>query len=173
MKSKQRILAESLLENDLKWLVNEAVYLDMHKTKLGEDKDHIVLGFMVNDSKPAEDLAKFIEHGTSAFEDIEVSAAGDSAGRYFVYVEIARNSDAFETVNSILKDAGRLTGIEQWKFLISQDSEMDFNEENFAAHIVTDPVEYQRLHPATPSNGDDQQKTQESIKQRLGFLLNY
>jgi len=175
MSNKQR-LKESLLEDDLKWLVGETVYIDMHKTKLGKDKDHIVLAIPVNDQKPAHDLASFIENGVNKFEDVEVSPATDAKGRYLVYVEIERGPDAYTTINGILHDTNKLSGIEQWKFVTMKSAEMDFNEENFIAHVISNPNEYDRLHPEEEHEQEDNTdtgNTTESIKKRLGFLLNY
>ena len=58
-------LNESLLENDLKWLVGDEVLIDMHKTKMGKNKDYIMLSIAVNDRTPANDLAQFIENSVA------------------------------------------------------------------------------------------------------------
>lgn len=164
------LLKESLLEDDLKWLVGEIVYIDMHKTKLGKDKDHIVVAIPVNDQKPAHDLATFIENGVHKFEDVEVSPATDTKGRYLVYVEVERGPDSYSIINGILNDTSKLSGIKAWKFVTMKSAEMDLNEENFIAHVITNPVEYERLHPEPEEN---KEAATESIKKRLGFLLNY
>ena len=67
MKPTNKQLNEHLSENDLKWLVDDGVLIDMHKTKLGEDKDYIVLSIAVNDRTPAHDLARFIENSVYKF----------------------------------------------------------------------------------------------------------
>ena len=181
--NKHKTLKESLLENDLKWLVGEVLYLDMHKTKLGDEKDHIVLAIPVNDQKPAQDLAAFIENGVHKFEDVEVSPATDTKGRYLVYVEVERGPEAYKAIRGILNDTSRLSGVDEWKFVTMKSAEMDFNEENFIGHIITDPAEYERVH-ASEEEQDDSEATAEpageeeavateSIKKRLGFLLNY
>jgi hypothetical protein len=76
-------LNEHLSEDDLKWMVDDTVLIDMHKTKLGKDKDYIVLSLAVNDRTPAHDLARFIENSVYDYEDVEVSPATDSKGRYW------------------------------------------------------------------------------------------
>ncbi len=173
MKRNKQMLKESLLENDLKWLVGEVLYLDMHKTKLGDEKDHIVLAIPVNDQKLAQDLAAFIENGVHKFEDVEVSPATDTKGRYLVYVEIERGPDAYKTIRGILDDTSRLSGVDEWKFVTMKSAEVDFNEENFIGHIITDPAEYERIHGSGDDSEEDDNVASESIKKRLGFLLNY
>ena len=171
-------LSESLLENDLKWLVDDGVLVDMHKTKLGANKDYIVLAIIVNDRTPAHDLASFIENSIYDFEDVEVSSATDTKGRYLIYVELNRDPGAFKTINGILNDAKKLTGIEDWKFKgMGMNSLVPFDEETFNAHIITDPAEYDQLHPEVeeePAPEEiEQEAVRESIKNRLKFLMSY
>lgn len=166
------------MENDLKWLVDDGVLVDMHKTKLGANKDYIVLAIIVNDRTPAHDLASFIENSIYDFEDVEVSSATDTKGRYLIYVELNRDPGAFKTINGILNDAKKLTGIEDWKFKgMGMNSLVPFDEETFNAHIITDPVEYDQLHPETeeePAPEEiEQEAVRESIKNRLKFLMSY
>jgi hypothetical protein len=178
------------MEDDLKWLVDDGVLVDMHKTKLGANKDYIVLAIIVNDRTPAHDLASFIENSVYDFEDVEVSSATDTKGRYLIYVELNRDSGAFKTINGILNDAKKLTGIEDWKFKgMGMNDLVPFDEETFTAHIITDPIEYDRLHPEVeeeqtkePSDEQSQPPSEEevaqeaireSIKNRLKFLMSY
>jgi hypothetical protein len=187
MKQNNKI-SESLLENDLKWLVDDGVLVDMHKTKLGADKDYIVLAIVVNDRTPAHDLASFIENSVYDFEDVEVSSATDTKGRYLIYVEINRDSGAFKTINGILNDAKKLTGIENWKFKgMGMNDFVPFDEETFSTYIITSPEEYDQLHPKveeTPKEEPNpeaerseeemqQEAIRESIKNRLKFLMSY
>ena len=188
MKHNNQHLNESLFEDDLKWLVDDGVLVDMHKTKLGANKDYIVLAIVVNDRTPAHDLASFIENSVYDFEDVEVSSATDTKGRYLIYVEINRDSGAFKTINGILNDAKRLTGIEAWKFKgMGMNTFVPFDEETFNASIIVDPIEYDRLHPeveetdeeessAEPAPSEEevaQEAIRESIKNRLKFLMSY
>lgn len=185
-------LNESLLEDDLKWLVDDSILIDMHKTKLGANKDYIVLAIIINDRTPAHDLASFIENSVYDFEDVEVSSATDTKGRYLIYVELNRDNGAFKTINGILTDTKRLTGIEEWKFKgMGMNTSVPFDEETFTANIITNPSEYDQLHPeveeepteepteepsaeAEPSPEEvAQEAVRESIKNRLKFLMSY
>lgn len=171
--SKHSNITESLAENDLKWLVDNDVMIDMHKTKLGRDADHIVLAISIDDKKPANDLAFFIEHSVYDFEDVEVSAATDTNGKYLVYVEVARTPEAYNIIKGILQDSAKLTGIEQWNFkTMKMADSVEFNRDNFDSFIVTDPQEYLELHPEQPEQSKEEQ-VKESIKSRYKFLLNY
>jgi len=178
---------ESLMENDLKWLVDDGVLIDMHKTKLGKNKDYFVLAIAVNDRTPANDLASFIENSVYDFEDVEVSPATDTKGRYLIYVELARNIDAIDAIAGILKDTSKLSGIDEWKFkTMGLDDFIPFDKENFADYVILDPLEYDQKHPEveeepeieqTPAaltpGENTQESVTESIKNRLKFLMSY
>ena len=175
-------LSESLFEDDLKWLVDDSILIDMHKTKLGANKDYIVLAIIVNDRTPAHDLATFIENSVYDFEDVEVSSATDTKGRYLIYVELNRDPGAFKTINGILNDTKKLTGIEDWKFKgMGMNTSIPFDEESFTANIITNALEYDQLHPEVeeepapePSPEEvAQEEVRESIKNRLKFLMSY
>lgn len=167
--NKANKLNEHLSENDLKWLVDDGVLIDMHKTKLGKDRDYIVLSIAVNDQTPAVDLARFIENSVHHYEDVEVSPATDSKGRYLVYVEMKRNSDTYKVIEGILKDSSKLTGIDNWKFRTMNIAEyVPFEESMFNQYVIVDPILYEQKHPE-----ENEESVTESIKSRLKFLLNY
>jgi hypothetical protein len=189
-----KTLKESLLENDLKWLVSDEVLIDMHKTKMGKNKDYLVLAIAVNDRTPANDLAQFIENSVYKFEDVEVSPATDSKGRYLIYIELPRNHEAVETITGVLHDTSKLSGIDEWKFKsMGMPNYIPLDKETMSQHLILDPAEYDRLHPEQPEEekseegdqGQDEQEheeaeeqteeslTTESIKARLKFLMNY
>jgi hypothetical protein len=173
-------LNEHLSENDLKWLVDDGVLIDMHKTKLGEDRDYIVLSIAVNDRTPAHDLARFIENSIYEYADVEVSPATDTKGRYLVYVEMKRSPDAYKIIEGILKDSNKLSGIEQWKFkTMGVNDYVPFDQQAFSQYVITDPALYEQRHPAAQEQEPEipaepqAEAVQESIKSRLKFLLNY
>lgn len=172
--NKYPLVSESLSADDLKWMVSEIVYIDMHRTKLGADKDYIVMSLAVMDRNPAHDLASFIESGVHDFEDVEVSPATDEKGRYLVYTEIKRDGKAFKTIMDILNDTNRLSGIDEWRFkTMGMSTDQPLTAETFAASVITDPVEYELKHPAEPEPEPEVNATTESIKQRLNFLMKY
>ena len=52
---------EGLLAGDLKMLVDNIFEVDSYSSKMGEDKDIVVLAFTVGSQKPADDLVEFVE----------------------------------------------------------------------------------------------------------------
>lgn len=171
---------ESLFADDLKWLVSDRVLIDMHKTKMGTDAEYIVLSIPVNDRKPAIDLAQFIENGNSEYEDVEVSPATDTKGRYLVFVEFERSPDVFEKIRNVLNDASRLSGITDWKFKsLDMTDYLEFNEESFSNNVILTPEDYNQMHPESDDAESEvemdhaEESIQEAIKQRYRFLMKY
>jgi hypothetical protein len=153
----------------------------MHKTKLGKNKDYIVLAIAVNDKTPANDLASFIENSVYDFEDVEVSPATDTKGRYLIYIELARSVDAINTITGVLKDTSKLSGIDDWKFkTMGLNDYIPFDKEKITDYVILDPMEYDQKHPEVvepeeelPMPNTAQESVTESIKNRLKFLMSY
>ena len=62
-----------LREGDLKNTVLKRISLDEYEPKTGEDKDVMVLGFLLNDKKPGKDLYHFLNNSIVEIRDVEVS----------------------------------------------------------------------------------------------------
>ena len=81
---------EGLLAGDLKMLVDNIFEVDSYSSKMGEDKDIVVLAFTVGSQKPADDLVEFMESGYDFVLDADASPGELSDGKYKVFVEIER-----------------------------------------------------------------------------------
>ena len=111
MKYKQ--INEGVKYNELKSLVKSQVTIADFEPKVGTTDDVTVITFYVNDEKPADDLARFIERGVNEILDTEVSPTADENGMYLVFVEI-KNEDLMRKVFEILEDITGLVDIKEW-----------------------------------------------------------
>lgn len=111
MKYKQ--INEGVKYNELKSLVKSQVTIADFEPKVGTTDDVTVVTFYVNDEKPADDLARFIERGVNEILDTEVSPTADENGMYLVFVEI-KNEDLMRKVFEILEDITGLVDIKEW-----------------------------------------------------------
>jgi hypothetical protein len=102
-------LNEGLEYGDLKRLVHPELHIDEFRSKLGEDKDVIVVSFKVKSKEPAEDLAGFLERGYESVIDADVSAGEMSDGSYLVFVELDRSPDAAKDIMEFMEDIMNLT----------------------------------------------------------------
>lgn len=109
-------LNEGLLAGDLKFLVDNIFEVDSYASKMGEDKDIVVISFTVNSKGPADDLVEFVENGYDFVLDADISPGELSDGKYKVFVEIERNQRIPEQVLELLNGVSNLAEINDFKF---------------------------------------------------------
>ena len=131
-----------LREGDLKNTMLKRISLDEYEPKTGEDKDVMVLGFLLNDKKPGKDLYHFLNNSVVEIRDVEVSPNPNPDNFYMVFCEIDRNENALENVKAIVKEVERLSGKLNWEVSTI------FNEENINLEDET-LLSYVQLNPET------------------------
>ena len=109
-------LNEDLLAGDLKMLVNHIFEVDSYASKMGDDKDIVVLSFTVESLDPAKDLVRFCERGFDFVLDADHSPGELDDGKYLVFVEIERNRRIAEQINELLSGISKLCEIDNFKF---------------------------------------------------------
>lgn len=135
-------LNEELKERDLHNLVDNIFEVDSYASKMGSDKDIVVLSFTVEYLEPAKDLVNFIERGYDFVLDADSSPGELEEGRYKVFVEIERNKRIGEQIIEVLDGVSKLTGIDKFKFRYHKS----FN---------SIPVDEQSLTETIPKSGDE------------------
>ena len=137
-------LFESLRANDLKGLVDHIFTIDQFKSKMGEDKDVVVLGFRVSDKFPAIDLMEFVEKGYTYILDADMSTGEERDGRYQVFVELERSPKLGMQITDILEGVGQLCDCTDWRFRYHKDIEsLPVSEEALNEHIPNSPEAYE------------------------------
>ena len=109
-------LNEDLKSNDLHNLVDHIFEVDSYASKMGDDRDIVVLSFTVENLAPAQDLVNFIERGYDFVLDADSSPGELAGGKYKVFVELERNKRVAEQIQEVLDGVGKLTGIDEFKF---------------------------------------------------------
>lgn len=144
MSRKQPKLFEGLRAKDLSGLVDKTFTIDQYKSKMGEDKDVVVIGFRVNDKYPATDLMEFIEKGYSYILDADMSTGEERDGKYQVFVELERTKQLPGQLKDILEGISQLCDQWDWKFKYHKDSEsLEVTSEALNEHVPMDAVEYE------------------------------
>jgi hypothetical protein len=82
-------------------MVHSTFDIDVHRSKMGEDKDICVLSFQVKDRAPAKDMMEFIEKGYHFVLDSDVSSGENEDGEYSVFVELSRSPRLAEQIKDI------------------------------------------------------------------------
>ena len=160
------MVSESVKENDLRSLVHNEVSIDQYKSKLGRDEKVIVLGIKVKDKDPAQDLSQFIESKLNEdVLDVEVSPGPNEDGDYTVFVEITRHSNAYDIIESILRDVTKVDkDFLNVTFKAYENKESQpFTKDNFEHAVITDARDYQLQHDPEA----------QEIAERMRFLTKY
>jgi len=137
-------LNEGLLAGDLRMLVDNIFEVDSYASKMGEDKDIVVLSFTVESRKPADDLVEFVENGYDFVLDADISPGELNDGKYKVFVEIERNRRIHEQILELLNGVGLLSEISDFKFRYHKAfNSLDANNENLDGTVPKNKDDYE------------------------------
>lgn len=106
----------ALRANDLRDLVKPIFEVDSYQSKMGNDKDVVVVSFTVNEKEPAKDLVQFCEMGYDFILDADVTPGELDDGTYKVFVEIQRSKNIGEQIMELLDGVKKLTGHDDFRF---------------------------------------------------------
>jgi hypothetical protein len=124
-------LKEGLRPLDLQGMIYPIFEIDTFKSKMGEDRDVVVVTFQTKDRFPARDLMEFIEKGYSFVLDADVSSGENAKGEYSVFVEIERTPRLAEQIKELTYGVKKLSGVDDWRFRYYKDREVhEATEEN-------------------------------------------
>jgi hypothetical protein len=137
---------DSLRAGDLKNLVHHVFEIDSYKSKMGDDKDVVVVSFTVESKDPANDLVDFIEKGYQFVLDADVTPGELSNGKFKVFVELQRDKHIAEHIVDMLYGVGKLAEVDGFKFRYykSFDSK-DAVLETLSEVIPSDPATYETI----------------------------
>ena len=140
---RQRQLYEGLRSKDLRGYVEPTFAIDKFTSKMGEDKNVIVVSFRVNDKLPAVDLMEFIERGYSFVLDADMSSGEESDGKYHVFVELERSRRVPNQIKDILNGISNLTDNWDWRFRYHRAGQSwDFSEQAVMENVPLDGAAY-------------------------------
>ena len=146
LNSSKRYLQEGIEKGDLGRLVRPQMTIDEFRSKMGEDKDIVVVGFTVFGKEPADDLVNFVEKSYDWVLDADVSSGETSDGNYMVFIEIERKSKVPEYIMSMLDDMMNLTdqSVKDWTFTYYKgDDRLPVTIENLTKKVIKSPEEYE------------------------------
>lgn len=148
---------DSLKAGDLRNLVKHIFEVDNYASKMGEDKDIVVLSFTVESKSPAEDLVGFIEKGYDFVLDADMTPGEMDDGKYRVFVEMQRTPKVSEQIADMLYGVGKLTGIDNFRFRYHKSfKSQDAVIETLHTVIPSDPTTYEQTITENKLLGYDQ-----------------
>ena len=105
-----------LQAGDLKNLIYDIFEIDSFQSKMGADKDIVVLSFSCKEKASADDLMNFLEKGYPFILDADSTPGEQSDGTYKVFAEIQRDKEAISNVLEVVDGVQKLSGLEELKF---------------------------------------------------------
>ena len=98
------LVNEGLKAGDLEGVVSNKFSIDQYKSKMGEDRNILVLAFTVDGMAPAKDLERFAETGYKSVLDADATPGTLEDGKHKVFVEFARSPDVVKQILAFLED---------------------------------------------------------------------
>lgn len=136
-------LNEELLAGDLRMLVDNIFEVDSYASKMGSDKDIVVLSFTVEQKEPADDLVNFCERGYEFILDADATPGELNDGKYKVFVEIERTRHVPQQIMELLDGIGKLCEIDNFKFRYYKSfNSIDVDENSLKETIPTNKDDY-------------------------------
>ncbi len=110
------LVNEGLKAGDLEGVVSKRFSVDQYKSKMGDDRNIMVLAFTVDGMQPAKDLERFAETGYKEVLDADATPGTLDDGKHRVFVEFARVEKVDQDIRKFLDDLKKLTSIETFEF---------------------------------------------------------
>jgi len=135
----------SIEHGDLERTVHPELHLDEFESKLGENRDVIVLSLKVKGKAPGLDICDFVEKAYEWVLDADVSAGEMSDGDYLVFIELPRDDQATDHVLELMNDLMNLTlqDLGEWRarYRHGQDDH-ELSSDSLRAIVPLSPQEY-------------------------------
>ena len=110
------LVNEGLKAGDLEGIVSKRFSVDQFKSKMGEDKNIMVLAFTVDGQAAANDLERFAETGYKEVLDADATPGSLEDGKHRVFIEFARIESVDQHIRRFLDDLAKLTNIDTFQF---------------------------------------------------------
>jgi hypothetical protein len=138
-------LNEGLEYKDMVGMLKPTMHIDEFSSKMGDDDDVIVVSFFVRNKQAAQDLASWFEKGYDWVLDADVSPGEITPGRFLVYIELRRRSQARAHLAELVNDFNTLTEYkpQDW-VMIYKGKETPFSQEEFDRVVPLSPKQYRR-----------------------------
>ena len=137
------LVNEGLKSGDLEGVVSKRFSVDQFKSKMGEDRNIMVLAFSVDGQAPAKDLERFAETGYKEVLDADATPGSLEDGKHRVFIEFARVEQVDQHVRKFLDDLKKLTNIEAFEFTYHKDKiPFEASPKNLADILPRTPEAY-------------------------------
>ena len=133
---------EGLKAGDLEGVVSPSFSIDQFKSKMGEDRNIMVLAFSVDGHAPAKDLERFAEAGYSSVLDADSTPGTLEDGKHKVFIEFARTPEVAKQIMAFVEDLKKLTNIEEFSYTYHKGNNSTNLNAGLGEGVPTTPEEY-------------------------------
>ena len=134
---------EGLKAGDLEGVISKKFSVDQFKSKMGEDKNIIVLAFSVEGQAAAKDLERFAETGYTEVLDADATPGTLEDGKHRVFIEMARVEQVDQHIKRFLQDLGKLANIDSFEFTYHKSNKpFEASPKNLADVLPRTPIAY-------------------------------
>ena len=134
---------EGLKAGDLEGVVSKTFSVDQYKSKMGDDRNIMVLAFVVDGLAPAKDLERFAETGYKEVLDADATPGTMGDGKHRVFVEFQRDEKVDRHIYKFLEDLKKLTNIETFHFTYHKRGvPFEASAKNLADVLPRTPIAY-------------------------------
>jgi len=137
------LVNEGLKAGDLEGIIGKRFTVDQYKSKMGEDRNIMVLAFSADSHAAAKDLERFAETGYKEVLDADSTPGTLEDGKYRVFVEFARVESVDQHIRKFLDDLKKLANIETFEFTYHKRSvPFEASAKNLADVLPRTPIAY-------------------------------
>jgi uncharacterized protein (DUF885 family) len=137
------LVNEGLKAGDLEGVISKKFSVDQFKSKMGEDKNIIVLAFSVEGQAAAKDLERFAETGYTEVLDADATPVTLEDGKHRVFIEMARVEQVDQHIKRFLQDLGKLANIDSFEFTYHKRTKpFEASAKNLADVLPRTPIAY-------------------------------
>lgn len=137
------LVNEGLKAGDLEGVISKKFSVDQFKSKMGEDKNIIVLAFSVEGQAAAKDLERFAETGYTEVLDADATPGTLEDGKHRVFIEMARVEQVDQHIKRFLQDLGKLANIDSFEFTYHKRTKpFEASAKNLADILPRTPIAY-------------------------------
>ncbi len=134
---------EGLKAGDLEGVVSKTFSVDQYKSKMGDDRNIMVLAFVVDGLAPSKDLERFAETGYKEVLDADATPGTMGDGKHRVFVEFQRDEKVDRHIYKFLEDLKKLTNIETFHFTYHKRGvPFEASAKNLADVLPRTPIAY-------------------------------
>ena len=136
-------IKEGLKAGDLEDVVSKRFSVDQYASKMGDDRNIMVLAFTVDGLSPAKDLERFAETGYKEVLDADATPGTMADGKHKVFIEFARVENINLHIGNFLEDLKKLTNIDTFEFTYHKRTvPFEASAKNLADVLPRTPIAY-------------------------------